>query len=92
MQTTKFPLGQLVATPGALEAFKKTSQSPTEFLSRHNAGNWGDLCDEDKHTNEQALVDGGRIFSAYHLNDGTKIWIITESDRSSTCVLLPSEY
>jgi hypothetical protein len=92
MTTTKFSLGQIVATPGALEVFEKTGQSPTEFLSIHNTGNWGDLCDEDKQTNEQSLVDGGRIFSAYHLNDGTKIWIITEADRSSTCVLLPSEY
>ena len=92
MQTTRFSLGQVVATPGALEAFQKTKQTPTEFLNRHVSGDWGDLCDEDKHTNEQSLIDDGRIFSAYHLNDGTKIWVITEADRSSTCVLLPSEY
>ena len=92
MQATKFSLGQTVATPDALEALKKTGQSPAEFLDRHVAGNWGDLCDEDKKTNEQSLNDGGRIFSAYHLDDGIKIWIITEADRSSTCVLLPSEY
>ena len=92
MTTTKFSLGQIVSTPGALESLEKTGQSPTEFLNRHMNADWGDLCDEDKHTNEQALVDGSRIFSAYHLNDGTKIWVITEADRSSTCVLLPSEY
>ncbi|QDT48882.1 hypothetical protein Pan258_29290 [Symmachiella dynata] len=92
MPTAKFSLGQIVATPGALDAFEKTGQSPAEFLSRHVRGDWGDLCDEDKQTNEDALSDGGRIFSAYHLSDGTKIWIITEADRSSTCVLLPSEY
>ena len=92
MTTTKFPLGQVVATPGALEALEKAGQSATTFLLRHVAGNWGDLCDEDKQTNEQSLIDGGRIFSAYHLDDGTKIWVITEEDRSSSCVLLPSEY
>ena len=92
MQATKFSLGQVVSTPGALEAVEKTGQSPTEFLARHAAGDGGDLCDEDKRTNEEALLDGGRIFSAYHLNDGEKIWVITEADRSSTCVLLPSEY
>ena len=92
MTTSKFPLGQIVATPGALDALEKTGQTPTEFIKRHVAGDWGDLCDEDKQTNEDALTNGGRIFSAYHLNDGTKIWIITEADRSSTCVLLPSEY
>ena len=92
MQATKFPLGQIVATPGALEALQKTGQSPAEFLNCHVSGEWGDLCDQDKQTNEEALSDEGRIFSAYHLNDGTKIWIITEADRSSPCVLLPSEY
>ena len=92
MIANKFLLGQIVATPGALEAFEKTSQSPTEFLSRHAVGDWGDLCDEDMQTNEDALIDGGRTFSTYHLNDGTKIWVITEADRSSSCVLLPSEY
>ena len=91
-RTARFILGQVVATPGALEALEKTGQSATEFLNRHVAGDGGDLCDEDKQTNEDALQDDGRIFSAYHLNDGTKIWIITEADRSSTCVLLPSEY
>lgn len=92
MQMSKFQLGQVVATPGALEAFQKTGQTPNEFLFRHVSGDWGDLCDEDKQTNEEALADGGRIFSAYHLSDGTKVWVITESDRSSTCVLLPLEY
>lgn len=92
MTTPKFPLGQIVTTPGALDAFETTGQTPTEFIHRHVSGDWGDLCDEDKQTNEEALSNGGRIFSAYHLNDGTKIWVITEADRSSTCVLLPSEY
>jgi hypothetical protein len=92
MHATKFSHGQVVATPGALEALEKTSQSPAEFINRHVSGDWGDLCDEDKQTNEESLSDDGRIFSAYHLNDGTRIWVITEADRSSTCVLLPSEY
>jgi len=92
MQTIKFQLGQVVATPGALDAFQGTGQSPNEFLSRHVSGDWGDLCDEDKQTNEDALNYGGRIFSAYHLSNGEKVWVITEADRSSTCVLLPSEY
>ncbi len=92
MQTAKFHLGQVVATPGVLEAFQNTGQSPSEFLTRHVSGDWGDLCSEDKQANEEALNDGGRIFSAYHLSSDEKVWIITECDRSSTCVLLPSEY
>ncbi len=89
---TLFPTGQVVATPGALEALKTNGQSSFEFLHRHRAGNYGDICKDDVNANEQALIHGSRILSSYHLKDQTKIWIITEADRSSTCVLLASEY
>mgnify|MGYP006969436917 FL=1 len=92
INTPKFPLGQTVATPGCLAALSEAGQSADVFLRRHNGGDWGDLDDEDKEANELALRDGSRIFSAYHLKDGTKIWVITEADRSSTCILLPEEY
>jgi len=58
----------------------------------HVVGEWGDLQPEDIRANERALKDGSRLLNAYHLRDGTKIWIWTEADRSSTCVMLPSEY
>jgi hypothetical protein len=89
---SSFSLGQLVATPGALRAFQAAGQTPAEFISRHVRKDWGDICQEDKKLNDQALIDGDRLLSAYKLCDGTKIWIITEADRSSTCVLLPEEY
>jgi hypothetical protein len=85
-----FQLGQIVATPGALELLE--SKAPNEFIARHVSGDWGDLCDEDRQANNEALKDGSRIFSSYDLNDGQKIWVITEADRSSTTLLLPSEY
>ena len=88
----KFSLGQIVATPGALEAIEKSQQSPSDFLARHLEGDWGDLCDEDKEANDQALIDGSRIFSSYQICKEEKIWVITEADRSSTTILLPSEY
>jgi hypothetical protein len=87
-----FQLGQIVATPGALELLKSAGKAPSEFIARHHAGDWGDLCDEDRQANNEALKDGSRIFSSYDLNDGQKLWIITEADRSSTTLLLPSEY
>lgn len=87
-----FPLGQCVATPGALEALQQAGQSPSEFLDRHVRGDWGDVCEEDAEANELALKDGSRIFSVYQTQDGTKLWCITEADRSSTCILLPEEY
>ncbi len=86
----KFPTGQLVATPGALEAITATDLST--FVSRHINGDWGDLCAEDKLLNESALAHGDRLMSSYTTKQGVKIWIITEADRSSTTVLLPEEY
>lgn len=87
-----FPLGQIVATPGALAAFERNGQQPIEFLTRHVTGDWGDLDEEDKRANDHAVENGARILSAYTLTDGTKVWVITEADRASTAMLLPEEY
>jgi hypothetical protein len=92
MSPAPFSLGRLVATPGALHALETTGQNPHEFVRRHASGDWGDLDEEDRKENELSVQNGFRILSAYHLNDGTKIWIITEADRSSTTLLLPEEY
>lgn len=87
-----FALGQLVATPGAINAFERNNQSPFEFLQRHVNHDWGDLDEDDKKENDKSVEQGFRILSAYTLNDHTRIWIITEADRSATTILLPSEY
>jgi len=87
-----FPLGAVVATPGALEALHRTGDTPAAFLRRHVSGDWGELDAHDCGENERALAGGFRLLSAYTLSDGTRIWVITEADRSSTCLLLPEEY
>jgi hypothetical protein len=87
-----FPLGQCVATPGALSALEEAGQSPAVFLDRHVHGDWGEIDPADKGMNEQALKDDARIFSVYHTSKGVKLWVITEADRASTCILLPDEY
>lgn len=87
-----FPLGQVVATPGALEALQKAGQEPVEFLRRHVSGDWGEVPPEDAQENELSLKQGFRILSAYTLTTGVKIWIISEADRSVTTLLLPAEY
>ena len=86
------PLGRLVSTPCALDALAKAGQSAAEFIERHRKGDWGDLVPADCEANDRAVIDGDRILSAYSLKDQTKIWIITESDRSVTTLLLPDEY
>lgn len=88
----KFLLGRIVATPSALEALLQANQEATEFLSRHQHGDWGDLCEEDKRENNFSVLNNFRILSAYTLKTSVKIWIITEADRSVITILLPEEY
>jgi hypothetical protein len=87
-----FELGRIVATLGALAALLKAGQEPGEFLTRHVNREWGDLSDEDQKGNAYSLEHGFRLLSSYHTNVGDKLWIITESDRSVTTLLLPEEY
>ncbi|MCC6426029.1 MAG: hypothetical protein IT435_04340 [Phycisphaerales bacterium] len=61
-------------------------------LERHESGDWGDVCASDEHANEVAMNEGGRLLSVYHDRQGTKFWIITERDRSSTTIMLPEDY
>lgn len=89
---SRFCLGQILATPGALEALEQSGDALPVLLRRHQRGDWGETCSEDARTNEDALQEGGRIFSTYVLRDGTRLWIITEADRAATTALLPDEY
>ena len=100
----RFELGELHATPGALEAFddarqqtkdwqKEPAETPAELFNRHECGDWGDISEADKEENELSIKEGFRILSAYTLKaTGQKIWVITEADRSKTTILLADEY
>jgi hypothetical protein len=83
-------LGRIVATPNALESL--TNEDILRGIQRHQAGDWGNVTDDDRMANDQALVEGTRIVSAYNAPNGTRFWIITEADRSVTTVLLPEDY
>jgi hypothetical protein len=88
-----FSLGAVVATPGAISTMEQFGIDPASLLARHVAGDWGDLDDEDRAANDEALLYGSRLFSAYgDANSESRIWLITEWDRSVTTFLLPSEY
>jgi hypothetical protein len=87
-----FPLGQTVMTIGAKEALEDSNELPITFLAKHQSGDWGIVGKEDKQENEFSLKNGFRLLSAYLTAKGEKIWIITESDRSVTTILLPEEY
>jgi len=88
----KFSLGRIVATRGALEALNQANQNPFEFIEKHQTGDWGELCEEDKRENEFSVRNGFRILSAYRTRNGVKLWVITEADRSATTLLRSHEY
>ena len=87
-----FTLGKTVSTPGAIEALTDAKQQPCEFLHRHEYGDWGDVCADDWQENELSLREGFRLLSSYQTTKGTRLWVITEADRSVTTILLPEEY
>ena len=87
LNTPKFSLGRVVSTPTALQHLKEHQVNPKVLLIKHWSGDFGDLCDEDKQLNDEAIYDGdGRILSSYKVG-GESISIITEADRSSTTIL-----
>jgi hypothetical protein len=87
-----FKLGQVVATPSAIDLLRSLALNPLIFLGRHAYGDWGNIDEQDRQSNREALKDGSRLLSSYQLNRNERLWIITEADRSSTTLLLPQEY
>ena len=86
----KFRLGKIVTTPQAL--VQLTEADILLAIQRHQAGDWGDVGEPDRPQNELALQLGGRLWSVYHTDKNQRFWLITESTRDSTVVLLPEDY
>jgi hypothetical protein len=95
-----FNTGQIVATRGVYDLACQNpdfAQFIQKSLNRHVKGDWGDVDEEDKQTNDYDLKHGMRVLSAYNDDRFPKhgiatIWIITEADRSATTILFPDEY
>ena len=85
-----FLLGRIVVTPNARQSI--TQDDILVGIQRHQAGDWGNLTDDNRTANDHALAQGGRIVSAYNAMNGTRFWLITEADRSTTTILLPEDY
>lgn len=88
----RFSLGRLTATPGALAAMERAGVDPVQYLARHATCDWGDVDAHDRAANDRAMVDGERLLSVFQLPGGTRLYILTEADRSATTFLLPEEY
>jgi len=87
-----FPLGAIVATPGALAALEEAGGSPEFYLLRHVTGDWSEMTSDDINENLESVRNNFRIVSSYALKDEKRLLIITEHDRSVTTLLLLSEY
>ncbi len=92
---TEFEWGRMRITHGVYGSVP--IEDVLRCLGRHTECDWGDLCEEDRRLNDKALVDGSRLLSAYLLDDGRKLWVITEAvgddgQRAATTVLFPDEY
>jgi hypothetical protein len=93
MTAVLFPLGRIVATPGALSLLATAGVDPAELLHRHQSGDWGEVPAADARENELSVKKGFRVLSSYRVGQpGARISVITEADRSSTCLLLCKEY
>jgi hypothetical protein len=86
-----FPLGRIVATPGALKLLKEAGEDPLRYPARHALEDWGEIDKQDQRENELSLMYGWRVLSSYNIGEEI-VWVITEADRSVTTILLPEEY
>ena len=88
----QIPLGKVVITPPAEALLREAGKTLKEFLDLHAAGDWGDVPGDDWANNDDAVDNGGMLHSVYTIHGQDRIWIITESDRSVTTILLPGDY
>ena len=87
-----FDTGFIVRTRGAMAALIEAQVTESRLIERHQSGDFGEMCAEDLSSNQEAIRHGGRVFSSFLVGPRTKVWVITEADRSVTTLLLPSEY
>jgi hypothetical protein len=84
-----FELGFIVTTP-SIRALALERTTIDALIQLHTAGQW-DMGADDIQRNMDAIQAGDRVFGAFETPAG-RIWIITEPDRSSTCVMSPEDY
>ena len=88
----KFEMGDMVVTTPGFRDNSTGEDNIFQHLVDHLTLKQGELCDEDQKENEFSAQKGFRILTVHRLKNETKFYIITEADRSTTTLLLPSEY
>ena len=85
-----FSIGKLVMTRGVAD-IEFSLNELLNLLHRHVTGDFGEINEEDRKENLLSIREGFRVMSAYTIND-TKLWVISEKDRSVTTILLPAYF
>lgn len=90
----KFNIGKLYMTRGIDYEIKEDEKYTKELLKcfrRYLSCDWGELTEEDRKINEEAIKNSDRILGAYNTSKG-KIYIITEANHKYTTILKADEY
>lgn len=95
-----FRTGQTVCT-GSIDVMMRSDPCFASWvascLERHCTGDWGDISEDDWEMNDESVRQEKErgfpdsLMSNYKF-ETMDIWIITESDRTITTILLPEEY
>jgi hypothetical protein len=86
--STKFDVGEVVVTPAASAVLEAHGQSVDELLSRHQAGDWGEVSRQVREVNERGLAERFNVQSVYPVRSGQRVIVVTKGDRSLTMVHL----
>jgi hypothetical protein len=84
----KFEIGQIVITPAASAALEASGYTLAQLLSRHQAGDWGDVSDHERTVNERGLAEQFNLQSAYAVLRGSRLVVVTNGARTLTMVHL----
>ena len=87
----RFRVGWMFITPEALVALGESQEDPRAFVSRHLAGDWGDVGPAEWAENEFAVKHGEPLFSIFHTRHGRKLRVVTDANRYVTTIRLPDE-
>lgn len=64
---------------------------PMPYVQRHRRGDWGDVDDEQRSSNQDALEHRGILYSLYQVTPRLALVVISNEDRSETIVQLQEE-
>ena len=80
-------LGEIIVHDNAAIGVQQANQKVEEFLDRFRIGDYGDIDQEIRQFNEDALKNGGDVLGCYEMCSGLPLWIV--SNGKTTQVFIP---